>query len=275
MEDNTHTPPPTSEAPVYAERSTAAQLWYDTRLCIGFLTRIPVFTHEYAGQTSLAAASWAFPLGGLLIGLVGALVLWIADSIGLTSELSALLALASMVIITGALHEDGLADTADGFGLSGDTERRLAAMRDSSIGVYGMVALIIVFGARWMSLADLAAPSIGYAAETLMAGAAISRGVLPYVMHAVPNARTDGLSVAAGRPEAKPALIALAIAAVVAILAFGFGSGIVVMAVAGLVAYAVTATARRLIRGQTGDVLGAIQQLVDAAVLITAAGLIS
>jgi adenosylcobinamide-GDP ribazoletransferase len=290
MEDNTHNQAGQSqpgqdtsdqdasrmaEPQTFPDRSAAGQLWYEARVCIGFLTRLPVFAQEYAGGTSLAAASWAFPVAGLAVGILGAVALWIADGIGLASGLAALIAIAAMVAVTGALHEDGLADTADGFGLTGDAARRLAAMHDSHIGVFGMVALIVVFGARWSALADLLAPSLAGAAEALVAAATISRGVLPYVMHAVPNARSDGLSVAAGRPESRPALIALAISAVVALLAFGFGGAIVVLAVAALVAYGIVFLARRLIGGQTGDVLGAIQQLVETAVLVSAAALAS
>jgi adenosylcobinamide-GDP ribazoletransferase len=273
MDDNTQNSQSAESPPPLDERTPAAQRWYEIRVCIGFLTRIPVFSHEFAGRTSIAEACWAFPIAGLFVGIVGALVLWIADGLGLASALSALLAVTAITVLTGGLHEDGLADTADGFGLMGDAERRLAAMHDVSIGVYGMLALIVVFAARWTALADIFAPSLAAAAEILIAAAIISRGVLPYVMHAVPHARKDGLSVAAGRPDARPAYVALAIAAVVALIVFGFGGAIIVLAIAACVAYGIIFIARRLIGGQTGDVLGAVQQLVDAAVLVTAAGL--
>lgn len=257
----------------FGNRSNAAQLWYEARLCLGFLTRVPVFSIEYSGHSSLAGACWAFPVVGVCIGLVAAIALWLANGFGLASELAALLAVASLILLTGALHEDGLADTADGFGLGGDKEKRLAAMRDPRIGVFGMVALMVVFAARWTALADLVAISFAQGATAMIAAAAISRGILPYVMHTVANARSDGLSAAAGRPEAQPALIALAIAAVVAMFAFGFGGTVLVALVTGLLTFAIVAVARRLIGGQTGDVLGAIQQVSEAAILITAAGL--
>lgn len=257
----------------FAERSNVAQLWYEARLCLGFLTRIPVFSIEYSGHSSLAGACWAFPLVGACVGVAAAFALWIANGFGLASQLAALLAVASMILLTGALHEDGLADTADGFGLGGDVEKRLAAMRDPRIGVFGMVALIVVFAVRWTALADLVAVSFSQGATAMIAAAAISRGVLPYVMHAVANARPDGLSATAGRPDSQPALIALAISAVIALLAFGFSGTVLVTLVAGLLTFAIVAVARRLIGGQTGDVLGAIQQVTEAAILITAAGL--
>lgn len=263
MQDNPSPPP---EEP-YAERTPAVRLWYELRLATRFLTRLPVLTLEFAGHTSLAAASWAFPVVGLAVGIIGAIALGLAHGLGIPADVSAALALAAMVVVTGALHEDGLADTADGFGLIGDTERRLAAMRDVRTGAFGITALIVVFALRWSALGSLGAED----GVALIAAATISRGVLPYVMCAVPNARTDGLSAGAGRPELRLALWALAIAAIVALFAFGFGGAIAALVVAGLIAAGLAVLARRLIGGQTGDVLGAIQQIVEAAVLITAA----
>ena len=273
MEDQNQEKSPQDDP--FAERSNAERLWHEARLCFGFLTRIPVFSIEYSGHSSLTGACWAFPLVGVCVGLAAALALWLADGFGLASQLAALLAIASMILLTGALHEDGLADTADGFGLGGDTEKRLAAMRDPRIGVFGMVALIVVFSARWTALADLVSISFAEGATAIIAAAAISRGILPYVMHAVANARQDGLSASAGRPESQPALIALGIAAVISLFVFGISGTIVVAIVTAIVTIAIVAIARRLIGGQTGDVLGAIQQVTEAAVLITAAGLVA
>jgi adenosylcobinamide-GDP ribazoletransferase len=266
MQDNPSSPP---EEP-YAERTPAVRLWYELRLAARFLTRLPVLALEFTGHTSLAAASWAFPVVGLGVGIIGAIALGLAHWLGIPADVSAALALAAMVVVTGALHEDGLADTADGFGLIGDAERRLAAMRDVRTGAFGITALLIVFALRWSALGGLGADG----AVALIGAATISRGVLPYVMHAVPNARSDGLSAGAGRPEFRPALWALIIAAIVALFAFGFGGAIVVLVVAGLIATGLAVLARRLIGGQTGDVLGAIQQIVEAGVLITSAALL-
>lgn len=257
----------------YADRSQTSHLWYEVRTCLGFLTRIPVFAVEYSGHASLATAAWAFPIVGMVVGLAGAILLWFADLFSLGAQLSALLAIAGMTILAGALHEDGLADTADGFGLSGDKERRLEVMHDPRIGVFGVIALMVVFSGRWLALGDLIAISHANAIWALLAASAISRGMLPFVMHAVPHARADGLSFAAGRPEARPAWIAIAISALTAFFAFGFGGAILVLLIAGIVAFIVTKIAQRLIGGQTGDVLGAIQQLTELAVLVSAAGL--
>jgi adenosylcobinamide-GDP ribazoletransferase len=275
MQDRIGDPPQEPPHDFYSDRSQTSHLWYEVRLCLGFLTRIPVFSVEYSGHSSLASAAWAFPLVGVIVGLVGAIVLWLTDMFGLAAQLSALLAMTFMTILTGALHEDGLADTADGFGTTGDAEKRLSVMHDPHIGVFGMVALIVVLSGRWLALGDLVAISFSDGIAALIAATAISRGILPFVMHSLPNARTEGLSFTAGRPEARSAWIALAISGVIGLFAFGFGGTIVVLLVAGLVTFVITQMAKKLINGQNGDVLGAIQQVVEVAVLVTAASLVA
>lgn len=273
MEDRTVEPQPEPPHETYSDRSQSSHLWYEVRLCLGFLTRIPVFSVEYSGHSSLAAASWAFPLVGVIIGLAGAIVLWLTEVFGLGAQLSALLAIAAMTILTGALHESGLAKTADGFGTTGAADARLSAIRDPSIGIFGMIALIVIFSGRWLALGDLIAISFAEGLWALIAASAISRGILPFVMHTAPVAEVDGISVTADRPEARPAWIALALAGVIGLCAFGFGGTIVVLLVTGIITYAVARMAQRLIGGQNADVLGAIQQVAEVAVLVTAASL--
>ena len=269
IEDPQQEPPHES----YSDRSQTSHLWYEVRLCLGFLTRIPVFSVEYSGHSSLASASWAFPLVGVIIGFVGAIILWLTEMFALGAQLSALLAIAVMTILTGALHERGLANSADGFGVAGDKDARLSIMQDLRVGIYGMVAPIVIFSGRWLALGDLIAISFSQGVWALVAASAISRGILPFVMHAAPVAEIDGISITADRPEARPAWIALAISAVIGLFAFGFGGTIVVLLVTAIITYAVAQMAQRLIGGQNADVLGAIQQLAEVTVLVTAASL--
>ena len=273
MEDRIVDPQPEPPRETYSDRSQTSHLWYEVRLCLGFLTRIPVFSVEYSGHSSLASASWAFPIVGVIIGLAVAVVLWLTEMFGLGAQLSALLTIAVMTILTGALHESGLAKTADGFGTTGTAGTRLGAMRDPSISIFGMIALIVVFSGRWLALGDLIAILFSQGIWALIAAGAISRGILPFVMHAAPVAVVDGVSITADRPEARPAWIALAIAGVIGLFAFGFGGTIVVLLVTGIVAYAIAQMAQRLIGGQNADVLGAIQQVAEVTVLVTAASL--
>ena len=191
---------------------------------------------------------------------------WLAAWIGLPPWIAALLALGVTVWLTGALHEDGLADAADGFGGGRDRERKLAIMRDSRIGSYGVLALILSLGLRAAALAALAEPAAVMAA--LIAVHAAARAPLPLAMAAAPLARGSGLAAATGRPGLLPALIALALGLAVAMLALGPAAGAASWLVASVAAVIVLALARAQIGGYTGDVLGAIEQAGEIAALL-------
>ena len=121
----------------------------DTARAVAFLSRIPVPTSFFTGYDGkLARVSRAFPFAGLLIALPAAFVFGVLLALHTDPLMAALLALAVQTVMTGALHEDGLSDTADGFGGGKDRERALAIMKDSRIGTYGACALILSFGLR-------------------------------------------------------------------------------------------------------------------------------
>ena len=234
----------------------------DVRTAIAFLTRLPVG----AVEGTLARACWAFPVAGLLVGAAGGGVFVVADAVDLPQSVAALLALAAMVLASGALHEDGLADMADGLG-GGDTpERKLDIMRDSRSGVFGVLALIFSIALRAAAIHSLAGP--GAALAALLVAAALSRGLLPGMMRVLPLASTGGLAAAAGRPEIGAAWLAALIGGLIALVLLGVatGGGAIVLAVAAVAATA--ALARRQIGGYNGDTLGAAQQVAEIAVLI-------
>ncbi len=228
------------------------------------LSRIPA-GH---GPTRGAAAAWAYPLAGLAIGAVAGAVAWLAMALGLSAPLAALLVLASAVMLTGALHEDGLADTADGLWGGATAARRLEIMKDSHIGTYGVIALILSLGARWGALWLLLETGTWAAIAAILCAAALSRAALPVLMWGLPNARRSGLSHSVGAVAANTALLAVVIAAALALLlvgggAFGaiFWGGVTVVGLGWI--------ARTTIGGQTGDILGAAQQLCEIAVLFS------
>lgn len=130
----------------------------DLRMAASFVTILPVASSKSAADGAIARSTWALPVAGLMVGLAGALVYKVSSRFGLTPNLAALLTLAATALITGALHEDGLADTADGLGGGRTRERKLEIMRDSRIGTYGVCALILSFGLRWSALAAIANP---------------------------------------------------------------------------------------------------------------------
>jgi adenosylcobinamide-GDP ribazoletransferase len=206
------------------------------------------------------------------VAVVAGVVHAAASAASLSPGVAAALALGTAMLMTGCLHEDGLSDVADGFGGGKTREQKLEIMRDSRIGAYGAVALIMSVLIRWSALTQLGNPFWVFCG--LIAAHAASRALLPVFMHLVPPARQDGLAAGAGQVAADTALAGVAIGAV-ALLALG---------VSGLVASAILLALvfsgfRRLclsqIGGQTGDTLGALQQAGEIAVLLVAAAVLT
>lgn len=167
--------------------------------------------------------------------------------------------------MTGALHEDGLADVADGFGGGSDTEAKLAIMRDSRIGSYGVIALLVSFTAK---LSALAAIPDGYVVAGLLATHALARCVLPALAANLPYARLDGLARSGGQPDAAAALIAIGLALPAALLALPWTASLWAVAIAAVSGLVMARLALRQIGGQTGDVLGAAEQVAETAILV-------
>jgi adenosylcobinamide-GDP ribazoletransferase len=244
----------------------------DLKITIIFCTRLPLAHGKPIEAGDIARASWAMPIAGALVGLIGAAVYWLATAIGLPAWPAAALALAATLLATGCLHEDGLADATDGFGGGATRERKLEIMRDSRIGSYGACALALSLMLRWSALASLARP--GAVALVLIAAHAAARAPLPAFMRFVAPARSDGLAADAGRPPIESA----AVASVLGIIALGFGLGLtstiiglVLLSAAGILMASLTV---RQIGGQTGDVLGALEQINEILLLLTAATLL-
>jgi adenosylcobinamide-GDP ribazoletransferase len=247
------------------------EAWRDEFLAaLTFLTRLPLgMAQAEAPPLSLADTSWAFPVIGVIVGAIGGIAYVIASALALPALAAALIAVATTALITGALHEDGLADTADGFGGGATREAKLAIMRDSRIGTFGVLVLIFSIGLRSAAIADIGLRWHVFAA--LIAAHALSRGVLPAALHRLDPARSDGLGAGAGRPDQNQVLIALAIALAIAVIVTGLRAGLSAAIVAALVAIAIGALAQRQIGGQTGDVLGAIEQGAETAAILAIA----
>ena len=237
-------------------------------LATAVLTRLPVMAATPA-EGEVATSSWAFPVVGAGIGMIAAFALFVASVFGLGQAPSVLLALVTAGFVTGALHEDGLADTADGFGGGRDRDDKLAIMRDSRQGTYGILALILTIGLRAVALASIAGPIESGLA--LIAAHAASRAFLPPAMLWVDPARDDGLGATAGRPSPGVVAIAVAVGALIAIGMLGPVRGIIAFVVSSMAVTAVAALARRQIGGYTGDVLGAFQQVGEIVMLLVAA----
>lgn len=245
--------------------------WLDELLLAAvFMTRLPLrLRHEPDAGTYSRSMGW-YPLIGAGLGLVGGAVYALAGLANLPPATAGLLAVAAMTWASGGLHEDGLADIADGFGGGRTRERKLEIMRDSRLGSYGVLALVFSVGLRASALTAFGAAPATTAA--LVAAAACSRAILPAMAWTMQPARKDGLGAGHGRPPTKRVALALLSGAVVALLAVGPATPAVALVAAGA-ATGVGALATRHIRGYTGDVLGGTQQVAEVAILLTLAGL--
>src|SRR5215831_18798241 len=236
----------------------------------GFLTRLPIdrTSHE---DWPLADSVWAFPLVGAGVGAAAAFVFLLAQLAGLADWPAALLAVLAGLALTGALHEDGLADTADGFFGGHDREQRLAIMSDSRQGTFGVLAIVLSVLLRAAALAEIGEAVQGGLA--LIAAHAASRAALPLAMRSLTPARAEGLGAAAGRPRLLLAITALVIGTIITLAALGPGRGALAIGLAGSALFGLRVVAQRCIGGYTGDVLGAFQQIGEIVMLLTAEAL--
>jgi adenosylcobinamide-GDP ribazoletransferase len=249
--------------------ASIAALTTELRTGLAFLTRLPFVGSASASGADVMRASWTFPIIGAAIGLIGALAGWLADSLGLHPFISGTLAVAATVLVTGCLHEDGLADMVDGFGGGGSPVHKLEIMRDSRVGAYGTSALILSFMLRAGAIASLADPA--FVAPALIAAHAGARATMPAFMRLVPPARQDGLSADAGTPPPRAALTAALIGMVVLVLCLGFGGALVALLLVAAAIFFLAWLCMSQIGGQTGDVLGAVEQVSEILILLVAA----
>jgi adenosylcobinamide-GDP ribazoletransferase len=258
-----------------ARSALIARVRQDVGEALRFFSRLPTASRSAAAEADvgldLARIAWATPVAGALIGAVGALALGLAVLLRLPPFLGAAFAVATLVLTSGALHEDGLADVADGFGGGATREAKLTIMRDSRIGAFGAIALVLSLLLRVGALAALARGGFGVAAASLILSGAASRAAALIPLMLLPPARADGAGASAGRLQTSDLIAAgLAVAAVAfvaGLFALGVARAIFAGVLAAAAARAMSALARREIGGQTGDVAGAAQQAAEIACL--------
>lgn len=236
----------------------------DIAAAIGLLTRLPFPVPEAAFARGKHAV-WAYPLAGAAVAFCAALLAGAALWLGLAPALAAGLALTAQIVLTGALHEDGLADCADGFWGGWERARRLEIMKDSRIGSYGVLALVLGVGLRWVALSTLFTD--GWFFAPLLVSGMISRAAMPVLMALLPNARKTGLSHHVGRPGWAEVVVGTVLAIGISAAMIGPGIVLAVLAAVGA-AFGMALLAKERVGGQTGDVLGATQQLCEIAILI-------
>jgi adenosylcobinamide-GDP ribazoletransferase len=259
------TPSPLPESPSPPFRPLA-ELVHSLR----FLTRLPMPLARTVDPPPLHQTMRMFSLAGAIIGLIAGALLWALTQLNLPSLLACTIAVAATMLLTGALHEDGFADFADGIGGGATRERRLEIMRDSRIGAFGALALMMAVLIRIFALEALLLLDWPVLLLTLAAIHAFSRALMVDLVWATPPARSDGLSAMAGRPSRAVAIFAILIglALTFATAFFAAPEAAVVALGLGLAATAlVRRAALKLLGGQTGDVCGAAQVACELAML--------
>jgi len=236
---------------------------------VQFLTRLPTPTLAHYQPDWVARAARYFPLVGQLVGAIAALVLVGASTLW-GGWVPALLALAASVLVTGGFHEDGLADTADGLlgGLDGPS--RLSIMKDSRIGTYGVLALGLVTAIKGATLAGIeplpAALSLVAAHGGGRAAAVVGMRLLPYAG----ETSASKWRRSADAPRTGEMALALLFAAW-PLLLMPVSGAVAGLVVGAALAFAPALAGRRLVGGQTGDILGAVEQLFELGFLLGAA----
>ncbi len=243
---------------------------------LGFLSRVPIPARFFADHDgSMRRTSGAFAIAGAVIALPPALFLGVLLHFDVKPELAALLALALQILLTGGLHEDGLADCADGLGGGRTRERMLEIMKDSRLGAYGGLALILSLGLRTEALAGIADTGPLAAGLSMIAVNAASRAALVWHWTSLPPARADGVAAAVGQPDDAALKTALlsggVIFAVGAIWGLGLADALAAAVVAAFAVALFTRLVRGKIQGHTGDTLGATEQVCEIALYVALA----
>nr|WP_192886454.1 adenosylcobinamide-GDP ribazoletransferase [Agrobacterium sp. LAD9] len=260
------------------ESMKAGDFITDVMHSLAFLSRLPVPSRFFddADSVSMRRTARAFPAAGLLIALPAAFLVVVFAAFNASPQLTGWLVIGLTALVTGALHEDGLADMADGFGSGKDKARMLEIMKDSRIGSYGAIAMILSFALRATALAALIETlPAKTAAAALIAVLVMSRALMVWHWQSLPAAKTSGIAAGAGQPGTSERNIALVIGLLLFILftlhALPLLSIALVLAAAFLAAMLFGRLCDRKIGGHTGDTIGACQQITEIVILVALA----
>ena len=252
--------------------SRSMRPWYEDLLqALRFLTRIPVADDTPANSASLRRAARAFPLTGLVVGGAGALVILFAAPFGIPATVTIMLALATMVLLTGGLHEDGLADSSDALFATTDPDERMKILKDSSSGVFAMLALIFVILIKWTVLTAIMEESSLFAASAIVAASIVSRIAFLVPVCFMNPIKEDGLGAALG--SLNPASLILPLGVGAGALFFVLFGNIIAIATsliaAAVIAFGISILAEKKLGGYNGDIAGATQQISEAVALVS------
>jgi adenosylcobinamide-GDP ribazoletransferase len=252
-----------------ARASSLAVLFADMAACVRFFSRMPLekinAADDPAALPDFSRISRAAPLAGAFVSLPAAGLLLVLGATGLPPLVVAVMAAAVLTIVTGALHEDGLSDVADGFFGGATISKRLDIMKDSRIGAFGAIALVFTIVLKVALIAALL-DRFGAADTALLIVSveAFSRFLMVWQWHRLPLARPDGLGARFGKPSdaaLRQCVLVMLVLLLPALLALPLQTIAVGIVVAVSAAMSVAQVALSKINGTTGDVLGAIQQI--------------
>ena len=232
------------------------------RAAMSFLTVLPVANADGSPGERLGRAY--FPAIGALVGLAAAAVFVVTSAIA-TPLLAAAAAVATLSALTGAIHLDGLADSADGLLARGDVTRRLEVMRDPRLGSYGVTAIVLVLV---LEVAALSSTSPARAIAALVIAGALSRLATLSVLVFTPYVRSTGLGVAAWDSKHRAIDLAVGAAGTAIVCLLDWRRALIAVVLVSLTALLVVVLARRRIGGATGDVCGATAELCELATLV-------
>jgi adenosylcobinamide-GDP ribazoletransferase len=241
-------------------------MWRPFFLALQFLTRVPVPAMAAVDDRDLGRSLLWYPLVGLLIGL--ALAAWGLTISGAPVGLRAALVLSAWVLITGALHLDGLGDTADAWmGGRGDRERTLAIMKDPCSGPGAVVALVVVLIVKFAALESILASGDWL---PLVLAPLLARALLPLLFLTTPYVRPGGLGAAMAQHLPRRMAAGVVLSTALAVPAFAGAQGIWSLAVAAAAFILLRAIMQRRLQGTTGDTAGAMVELIETATLVAA-----
>jgi adenosylcobinamide-GDP ribazoletransferase len=264
----TETPPGPKPANENRPLATDLRLADDVLMGLRFYSRLPTGPAPHV-TPNLNRIALALPLTSLLIGLGPALLLLALEWLRVPHLFAATLALAGQIAVTGAMSEDALADAADGLVGGSTIEERLAIMKDSRHGTYGVVAIVLLVVLRVAAIGSVANPLA--AAGIFLAAPIMARSGALWLTIALPAARSGGAAASAGLVTRQSfgigAVFMVALSFVLAGFAVGVMGLIVAYVLGALVVWGWEIVCRRLIGGQTGDLIGALQALLEATAL--------
>lgn len=254
------------------EQRGGGGLMTDFVMALRFFSRLPSGSTPHE-KPDLDRIAMALPLASVVIGAGPALLLIGAVLIGLPAYFAAALAVAAAVIAGGAMAEDAIADAADGLFGGQTRERRLEIMKDSRHGTYGVSALCLFLLLRVTALGSIAAAQPLVAATIWLGAGVVGRSGALWLPLVLPAARSDGASAAAGQVSRRGFAVGAALATVLVFLLAAPATNVVALVVAALLCVVVVAAwaalCRRLVDGQTGDLIGALMALLEITVLGT------